>query len=68
MGREFWEPMLSFLRERLIARKTIDIADLDRIRVSDDVEQAVSTITEIALGKFGLSYGKRARRWWLLGE
>jgi uncharacterized protein (TIGR00730 family) len=68
MGREFWEPMLGFLRERLIARKTIDVADLDRIRISDDVEQAVSTISEIAMGKFGLSYGKRARRWWLLGE
>jgi uncharacterized protein (TIGR00730 family) len=68
MGREFWEPMLAFLRERMIARKTIDPVDFDRIRVTDDVEQAVTTITEIAMGKFGLSYGKRARRWRLLGE
>jgi uncharacterized protein (TIGR00730 family) len=68
MSSEFWEPLLVFLRERMIARKTIDPIDLDRIRVTDDVEQAVTTITEIAMGKFGLSYGKRARKSWLLGE
>src|SRR5205085_3126473 len=64
MGREFWEPMLAFFRDRLIARQTIDPGDLDRIVVSDDVAQVVATVTSVAMGKFGLSYGKRVRRRW----
>jgi uncharacterized protein (TIGR00730 family) len=68
MGREFWEPMLAFFRDRLIARHTIDASDLDRLVVSDDADQVVNAITSVAMGKFGLSYGKRARRRWFLGE
>ncbi len=68
MGREFWEPLLAFLRDRMIARHTIDAIDVERLVVSDDVEQVVHTITSVAMSKFGLSYGKRVRRRWFLGE
>jgi uncharacterized protein (TIGR00730 family) len=68
MGREFWEPLLAFARDRLIARHTIDPVDIDRLYVIDDPEQAVNTVTSIAMGKFGLSYGKRIRRRWFLWE
>ncbi len=68
MGREFWQPLLDFFRQRLIERQTIDPPDFDRILVSDDVGQTVASITEMAMGKFGLSYGKRVRRRWWLGE
>jgi uncharacterized protein (TIGR00730 family) len=68
MGREFWEPLLTFMRDRLIARQTIDPIDLERIVVSDNVDEVVNAITSIAMGKFGLSYGRRVRRRWLLGE
>jgi uncharacterized protein (TIGR00730 family) len=68
MGREFWEPLLVFLRDRLIARQTIDPVDVDRLVVSDDPEHVVNTVTSIAMSKFGLSYGKQVRRRWFLGE
>ena len=29
MGRDYWEPLLTFFRERLVAEKTIDPRDLD---------------------------------------
>jgi uncharacterized protein (TIGR00730 family) len=68
MGREFWDPMIAFFRDRLIARQTIDTEDLDRIHISDNPDEVVARVTETGMAKFGLSYGKRVRRRWLLGE
>jgi uncharacterized protein (TIGR00730 family) len=68
MGREFWEPLLTFMRDRLIARQTVDPVDVERLMVSDDPEQVVNNITSVAMGKFGLSYAKKVRRRWFLGE
>jgi uncharacterized protein (TIGR00730 family) len=68
MGTEFWRPLLDFFRDRLIARRTIDPEDADRILVSDSPEEAVKAITATAMSRFGLTYGPRARRRWILGE
>jgi uncharacterized protein (TIGR00730 family) len=68
MGHDYWQPLLDFLHDRLIAEKTIDPADYERIVVTDSAEQAVAGITDVALKQFGLSYGPRARRRWWLGE
>ena len=68
MGRDYWQPLLDFLRERLLEAKTIDAIDLDRILVMDSPEEAVDVITDIAIREFGLTYGPRARRKWWLGE
>ena len=66
MVEDFWRPLLQFGKERLIAQKTIDPIDLDRILVTDSPEKAVEFVTEVALKQFGLSYGVRPkRRWWL---
>jgi uncharacterized protein (TIGR00730 family) len=66
MGREYWQPLLTFFRERMVAAHTIDAHDSDRILVTDSPEEAVKAITDIALGQFGLTYGpKMRRRWWL---
>jgi uncharacterized protein (TIGR00730 family) len=66
MGREYWQPLLSFLRERLVTGRTIDAHDADRILVTDSPEEAVTAITDVALRQFGLTYGpKLRRRWWL---
>ena len=66
MGKEYWQPLLDFFRDRLLAAKTIDSADIDRILVIDSPEEAVAAITKIATHRFGLTYGPRAkRRWWL---
>lgn len=68
MGRDYWEPLIKFMRDRLLLAKTIDSVDLDRILVIDSPEEAVDAITQIALQQFGLTYGPRAKRHWWLGE
>ena len=68
MGRDYWQPLLDFLRGRLLEAKMIDAVDVDRILVTDSPEDAVNVITEIAVREFGLTYGPRVRRRWWLGE
>jgi hypothetical protein len=68
LGRDFWVPLLDFMRGTLVKAGTIDAADAGRLAVSDSAEEAVAYIRDIALRKFGLTYGPRARRRWLLGE
>jgi uncharacterized protein (TIGR00730 family) len=68
MGREYWAPLLAFLRDRLIPEGTIDAGDSERILVTDSAEEAVNSITDIAMKQFGLTYGPRAKRRWFLWE
>lgn len=68
MGKDYWEPMLTFLRERMIPERTIDPPDLQRILVSDDPELVVASITNTAMNRFGLTYGPHVKREWFLGE
>jgi uncharacterized protein (TIGR00730 family) len=68
MGREYWQPLLDFFRDRLIHEDTISPADAERIMVTDSAEEAVRCVTDIGMRRFGLSYGPRIRRRWFLGE
>jgi uncharacterized protein (TIGR00730 family) len=68
MGKEFYQPLLDFMRERLIKETTIDPIDTERIVVTDSPEEAVRSIVEAATARFGLSYAPRFRRRWLFGE
>jgi uncharacterized protein (TIGR00730 family) len=68
MGKDYWQPLLDFLRDRLIAARTIDPEDFSRLIVSDSPEEVVKAITGVALHRFGLTYGPRLRRCWFLGE
>jgi uncharacterized protein (TIGR00730 family) len=68
VGREYWRPLLDFLRERLLAEKTIDPIDVEHVVVTDSAAEAVDSITDIALHRFGLTYGPRLRRRRLLWE
>jgi uncharacterized protein (TIGR00730 family) len=68
MGREFWRPLLDFLQARLLAGGTIDPADYQRLLVTDSAEEAVRSVTEVAMAEFGLTYGPRAKRRWFLWE
>ena len=66
MGSEFWKPLVDFMKDCLIAAKTISPADLDRFIVTDDPAVAIEAITSVMTSKFGLTYGPRpAPRWWL---
>jgi uncharacterized protein (TIGR00730 family) len=68
MGKEFYQPLLDFMRERLLNDQTIDPIDTERILVTDSPEEAVNAISAIAMGKFGLSYAPPFKRRWLFGE
>jgi uncharacterized protein (TIGR00730 family) len=66
MGVDYWKPMLDQIRT-MVEEHTVDPADLDRLIVSDDPGEAVSAITDLAMKRFGLSYGAEVKpRWWLL--
>ena len=68
MGKEYWQPLLGFLHDRLLATKTIDASDLDRIFLIDSPREAVDVITDVATRRFGLTYGPRIQPRWWLGE
>jgi hypothetical protein len=65
MGTDFWHPLVDQM-QRMVAEKTIDPIDLDRLIISDDPGEVVSGVTDIGMSRFGLTYGPKVRpRWWL---
>jgi hypothetical protein len=46
----------------------IDQKDYEGILVTDCPQEAARSVTEVARGQFGLTYGPRAKRRWLLWE
>jgi hypothetical protein len=68
MGKEFYRPLLDFMRERLLEEGTIDRIDTERILVTDSPEEAVESILKATTGQFGLTYAPSLKRRWLFGE
>ncbi|MFM1847091.1 MAG: hypothetical protein RL417_565 [Pseudomonadota bacterium] len=68
MGRDYWSPLIDFLRTRLLERGAISPEDLGRIVLTDSVEEALEHIKTSSVKKFGLQLRTKtqARRW--LGE
>lgn len=67
MGVEYYKPGVEMLR-RMLERKTIDPADLNKLLISDDPGEVVGGVTEVAMKTFGLSYGPKVEPRWWLGE
>ena len=67
MGVDYWRPLMDQLRV-MVTEKTIDPLDLDQLIVSDDPGEVVSGITDVAMKKFGLTYGPQVKPKWWLGE
>ena len=68
MGTDFWRRLLDFLRHDLVRAGTIDPEDPARIHATDSPAEAVASVTEVAVRRFGLTYGPRIRRRWFLPE
>jgi hypothetical protein len=68
IGREYWAPLLDFLRVRPLEGGMIELADYSRFVVTDSPEEAVGSIIDVALHQFGLTYGPQAKRRWYLWE
>jgi len=66
MGQDYWRPLFEFVRGTMLAEGTISPQDLDLVFVTDDPVEAVAHIRDIAMKRFGLTYGPSLkRRWWL---
>ena len=65
MGREYWEPLLGFIKDRMLASHTIDAEDLSRFIVSDSPAEVAAHCREIGMTQFGLTHGPKKPRWWL---
>lgn len=68
VGKEYWRPLLDFLRGRLVESKTIDRIDAERILITDSADEAVRLVHGAALRQFGLTYGPEIKRRWFLWE
>jgi len=44
LGRDYWQPLLDVLRDRLLANAMISPGDLDLLTLSDDADEAVEII------------------------
>ncbi len=62
IGTEFWSPLVDFIRHRLIAQGTITEADFRLVYVMDSPEEALESIRDLAIRRFGLTYGPTMRR------
>ena len=66
MGIDYWNPLLEFLRSRMLAAGAIRQEDLDSLVLTDSPDYAVAHITEVAVGQLGLEWRRKERpRWWL---
>ncbi|MGH7162800.1 MAG: TIGR00730 family Rossman fold protein [Planctomycetota bacterium] len=68
MGRDYWAPLLDFLRGRMVAEGTVDAGDVARIHVTDSPEEAAGLVERAAAEQFGLVKGREPRPRWFLGE
>ena len=68
MGTAFWSPILASIRGQFLGERTVDAADLDLLYLTDSAEEAVAHIREVAMDRFHLTYGPRAKRRWFLRE
>ena len=67
MGRDYWQPLLDFLGQRMLAEGTIHAEDLNLIQVTDSPEEAAACVRACATRRFGVKLPRpKARR--LLGE
>jgi uncharacterized protein (TIGR00730 family) len=69
VGTDFWKPLMEgVIRDRLLKEATISPKDLDLLMMTDSPEEAVDFVRDVAMKRFGLSYGKQVKRRWFLGE
>ncbi len=68
MGRSYWEPLIAFLRERMLREGAISAPDLDRFLLTDDPIEAAHHVHTVGMARFGLGYGPTIRRRWFLFE
>jgi uncharacterized protein (TIGR00730 family) len=59
---DFWNPLIQFMRDTLLARGTINESDFELMSVVDSADDAVALVRDAAIRRFGLTYERAARR------
>ena len=59
IGTEFWEPLRSFVYDRLVGNGMVDADDAGLLRFTDSPEEAVACIAECMVRKFGFRWRER---------
>ncbi|MBA4179183.1 MAG: TIGR00730 family Rossman fold protein [Anaerolinea sp.] len=62
VGVDYWQPLVAFLRDTLVANNTIDAEDLARLTLTDSVDEVLAELRTAAIHKFGLRYGRPPKR------
>ena len=65
MGVDYWKPLFNFIRDSMIPNKTIDPTDLDRLLLTDSVDELVATLRTCPFKVFKDKPPLYRRRWWL---
>jgi uncharacterized protein (TIGR00730 family) len=64
IGTEYWKPFLSLLRE-MITHGAVSEHDFDLLKVTDDLDEAMSHLESEVVGPFGLKKVPWRAQWWL---
>ncbi len=67
IGTRYWQPFLDLLHE-MIDEGAIASTDLDLLKVTDDLDEAMAHLTAYAVDAFGLKRVAVSRPAWWLGE
>ena len=67
IGTSYWKPFLDLLQEMLV-EGAIDESDLSLLKVTDDLDEAISHLEHHAVSAFGLKRVPFDRPRWWLGE
>ena len=59
MGSDFWNPILSSLREVLLGEGTVEPEFFEYVLVTDSPDEAVRTIVQASRGQFSFTWKKR---------
>ncbi len=63
VGKKFWEPLWDgVLHGQMMQEKTISPGDLNYLYVTDDPDEAVHYVRDLAMKRFGLTYGPKIKR------
>ncbi len=67
VGRSFWQPLFSFMENRLLRARTIDRRDIDRIVFTDSVAEVIEALKACPVkpAPKGQPRSPVKRRWWL---
>ena len=55
VGKEYWQPLIEFFKERILAEKKIEPAELELFKITDDEEEIMKIIKEAPI-YFGIRY------------